>query len=222
MSSPKVANLNDGCVYIVDDDPDCRSATARLAAMFGYDVVDFSSAEAFLEHDRSAKKACAIVDNRMAGMSGMELQSKLIADGDNLPLIFLTGFAATPLVVEAMRQGALTLLEKPVRSEVLREALKEAFTMIDQAKRRTDPPADVLEKAKLIHLLSPREWEVANMVAAGKSNKKIAADLGLSEKTIEKHRSNCVSKLRVKSSTEMVRVIVTAEMIGLAARRNDE
>lgn len=210
-----------GHVYVVDDDEECRTAVARLVSRFGYHVVAFASAEEFLVYPRAAKtKACAIIDNRMTGMSGMELQTKLAADGDGLPLIFLTGHAEVPLVVEAMRQGALTLLEKPVRSDKLRAAIEDAFAESSQSgfgeHQRTDPPAESLEKAKLIHLLSRREWEVANFVATGYSNKQIAAELGLSEKTIEKYRSNCVSKLRASSSAEMVRIIVTAEMMGMS------
>ena len=149
-------------------------------------------------------------------MSGMGLQSRLADEGDDLPLIFLTGYAETQLVVKAMRKGALTLLEKPVSAATLLEAIEEAFTKISHSRfdKRIDPPDESLQKARLVHLLSPREREVADLVATGYSNKKIASELGLSEKTIEKHRSNCVRKLRVNSSAEMVRAIVTAEMMG--------
>lgn len=206
-----------GSVYVIDDESNCRVAVCRLVSSFGYRVIEFESAEDFLDHPRPHESACAIVDNRMSGMSGIDLQVKLTSRGDKIPLIFLTGFAETPLVVEVMQRGALTMLEKPVRADPLREALEQAFKPRPGfgALRRVDPSSESLEKAHLVHQLSPREHEVANLVASGYSNKKIAAELGLSEKTIEKYRSNCVRKLRVRSSAEMVRAIVTAEMMGI-------
>ena len=201
-------------VYVIDDERFCRTAVAKLVASFGYDVAEFDSAEDFLGFSRSDKSACAILDNRLPGMSGIDLQVQLAARGDKLPLIFLTGFADTTMVVEAMRKGAVTLLDKPVEAAVLRDALEKAFAPTEPI-RRIDPSSDSLEKARLIHQLSPREREVANLVASGYSNKRIAAELGLSEKTIEKYRSNCVRKLGVRSSAEMVRAVVTAEMLGI-------
>ncbi len=153
----------------------------------------------------------------MDGMSGIELQSELASRGDHLPIIFLTGFADVEITVEAMRKGAVTLLQKPVRSDPLHQAICEAFTSAEKPFNRVDVRhANIsAEHAQLVGQLSPREREVADLVANGYSNKRIASKLGLSEKTIEKHRSNCVRKLRVGSSAEMVRAIVTAEMLDL-------
>lgn len=113
-----------------------------------------------------------------------------------------------------MQRGATTLLEKPVHPDTLRDAIKDALSRNDQNKSKPQPSDESLEKARLVYLLSPREREVANLVATGYSSKKIAAELGLSQKTIEKHRANCIRKLRVDSSAEMVRAIVTAELMG--------
>jgi FixJ family two-component response regulator len=205
-------------VYIIDDDQNFRLVMRRLIETFGYEVETFASASTFLVHARDATPSCAIVDYRMDGMSGIELQAELTSRGDNLPIIFLTGFADVEITVEAMRNGAVTLLQKPVRSDPLQNAIREAFKSAEKtATNRIDVRhANIsAEHAQLVGQLSPREREVADLVATGYSNKRIARKLGLSEKTIEKHRSNCVRKLRVGSSAEMVRAIVVAEMLEL-------
>lgn len=204
-------------VFIVDDDQNFRTVMRRLIETFGYEVTEFASAREFLIHDRDDSPACAIVDYRMDGMSGIELQNELTARGDNLPIIFLTGFADVGITVEAMRNGAVTLLQKPVRSDPLHEAIREALDSKKASSNRIDVQHANISAAhaQLVGQLSPREREVADLVATGYSNKRIARKLGLSEKTIEKHRSNCVRKLRVGSSAEMVRAIVVAEMLDL-------
>ena len=215
VEAPNAAKLKR--VFIVDDDRNFRTVMRRLIETFGYEVTEFSSAREFLLHDRDDCPACAIVDYRMEGMTGIELQNELVARHDNLPIIFLTGFADVDITVEAMRNGAVTLLQKPVRSDPLRQAIAEAFESKKTQSNRIDVQHSNVsaEHAQLVGQLSPREREVANLVATGYSNKRIARKLGLSEKTIEKHRSNCVRKLRVGSSAEMVRAIVVAEMLNL-------
>lgn len=204
-------------VFIVDDDQNFRTVMRRLIETFGYEVSEFPSAREFLVHERDDSPAVAIVDYRMDGMSGIELQNELTTRGDNLPIIFLTGFADVDITVEAMRNGAVTVLQKPVRSDPLNQAIREAFESKNAPANRIDVQhANIsAEHAQLVGQLSPREREVADLVATGYSNKRIARKLGLSEKTIEKHRSNCVRKLRVGSSAEMVRAIVVAEMLNL-------
>ncbi len=203
-------------VYIIDDDEGCRSSLQRLVQSFGYDVFSFASAEEFLNYDRSDSAPvaeCAIVDYRLSGMSGLDLQDTLRQCAPHMMLMLMSGVAPFATAAEAVRKGALALLEKPIRGVLLQSALHDAFagSLVSTAHREEAS----MEKVRLVRRLSPREREVAQLVAQGLSNKEMAQKLTLSEKTIEKYRSNCVKKLLAKSSTEMVRTVVMAEMLGV-------
>lgn len=204
-------------VYVVDDDDDCRASILKLIESLGYEALGFESAEQFLQFDGSDREivaACLIVDFRLTGMSGLELQEALQQRGRKMPLVLMSGVAPFATAAEAVRRGVVSLLEKPIRGGPLRSVLQNAFssmTVVSAAR----PDQAHLEKMRLVQRLSPREREVARMVAEGLSNRQIATELHLSEKTVEKYRSNCVRKLLAKNSTDMVRTIVMAEMHGL-------
>jgi FixJ family two-component response regulator len=205
-------------VYVIDGQRDCRLANVETISRFGYRVIEFESAYDFLGFSRPSDGACALVSDPMIGTSARDFQGTLSAQGDNIPLIFLAGRVEMPWVVDVMRRGAFSVLERPVSADQLRTTLQELFAGDRvSVSSRVPPSRESLEKARLTPELSRREREVANLVATGYSNKKIACALGLSEKTIEKYRSNCVRKLRVRSSAEMVRAIVTAEMMGIGS-----
>ncbi len=205
-------------VFVIDDDDSCRSAICRLLSSIGFASVEFASAEAFLNFNRESDEGhaeCAIVDHHMTGMSGLELQAELTRRSDAIPMIFMSGVAEFATAAEAMRNGAVQLLEKPVRAASLKSALENAFSRQALSAVASRPKYDMMNRVKLVHRLSPREYEVAQMVTQGHSTKQIASKLQLSEKTIEKYRSNIVKKLGVRSSTEMVRMVVTAELLGI-------
>lgn len=203
-------------IYLVDDDSELRSRVTRWLTDLGYAWQEFESAEQFLEIKRVEPSGCILVAQDLPGLSGLDLQHALIQERDLVPLILMMTSASLDTVIRAIRNGAVTILQKPLQLEPLRHALREAFELMTGISFESSwRGARSMKSVHLVHLLSPREREVASMVADGLSNKQIAGALGLSEKTIEKYRSNCVRKLNARSSAEMVRTIVTAEIFGV-------
>ena len=197
-------------VYIVDDDADVREGFGLLMETVGQPYKAYASAVAFLEDFHDSMRGCLVLDIRMPRMSGIDLQQKLIEQGSLLPIIFITGHGDIPLAVEAMRRGALDFIRKPFREQNLLDRINEALD-IENGKRQTKiDRQQVLER---FTGLSERELEVLELVAEGKMNKVVAQDLGISERTVEVHRSHIMHKLGVQTLAQLARLKIEAEML---------
>lgn len=197
-------------VHVVDDDEGVREGLGLLLESMGQAYELYSSAVDFLEVYDASKSGCLVLDIRMPRMSGLELQEKLKDLGCLLPVIFITGHGDIPMAVEAMRRGALDFIRKPFREQDLLDRINEALNF-DAGHRK-----DLLDQQQLrdkIGELSERERDVFYRVAAGEMNKVIGMDLGISERTVEVHRSNVMQKLGVKTLAQLVRIKIQAEML---------
>jgi len=196
-------------VFVVDDDPSVRRSLTRLLASAGYTVEAFASAKEFLAREPYAGPCCLVLDVRMPGLSGLELQETLAAAGRRMSIVFVTGHVDVPMSVRAMKRGAADLLTKPVDDKVLLAAIQRAL-----AKDVADlgEEARVADVRKRVKLLSPRETEVFALVVTGMLNKQIASALGISEKTIKVHRARVMEKMRAGSVAELVRL---ADRVGV-------
>jgi FixJ family two-component response regulator len=192
-------------VHVVDDDPAVRRSLAWLLEGEGLVVQTHASAEDFLGALMPEQPGCALVDLRMPGMSGLELQQALAARGVALPIVFVTAHGDVPLAVTAMRRGAVDFIEKPFNDEALIEAVHRALGA-DARQRGSDE--ERAEFRSRIATLSPREREVLEAVVTGKPNKLIAATLGISIKTVEVHRGRVMDKIGAGSLAALVRLVV--------------
>jgi FixJ family two-component response regulator len=198
-------------VFLVDDDAGVLKAVSRLLRGRGYAVRPYASPREFLDHHDPALPGCAVLDVAMPDLDGLALQQALTAEGAHRPVIFITGKGDVPTSVRAMKAGAVDFLTKPVRDEVLVEAIARAKKQDADARKRHGELAAV--QAKLA-TLTPREREVLGHVVAGRLNKQIAGDLGTVEKTIKVHRSRMMEKLGVRTVADLVRL---AEKAGISA-----
>jgi two-component system response regulator FixJ len=192
-------------VCIVDDDEAMRDALRTLIRSVGIGTREYASAEQFLEDHDNDQPGCLILDVRMPGMSGLDLQDALVVRNINLPVIVITGHADIPMAVRAMRAGAVDFLEKPFREQDLLQRIKQAIEQ-DAAARRERARKE--EIAARFDALTPRERQVLDLVVAGKHNKAIAAQLNVSHKTIEFHRARIMAKIQVSSIPQLVRLAV--------------
>ena len=198
-------------VFLVDDDSSVRKALARLIRAAGYEVAPFASARQFFESKpETAGVACLVLDVRMPGVNGLELQEALQAAKIAIPIIFITGYGDIPMGVQAMKAGAVDFLTKPCHDQDLLTAIQQAIAQ-DQQARQVQAEVDDLQRR--LATLTPREREVLTLVVAGKLNKQVAAALGTGEKTIKVHRGRVMAKLRVRSLADLVRL---AEKAGIA------
>jgi FixJ family two-component response regulator/signal transduction histidine kinase len=196
-------------VCVVDDDATVREGLVRLFAAAGHTVASYASAHEFLARASLADVACLVLDNRMAGMSGLELSARLAADGNTPPVVFMTGDGDVETGVAAMRLGAVDYLTKPVDGEVLLGAVRKAIERHALERRRG------LEREACkarIGRLSPREREILAHVVRGRLNKQIAADLDIAEQTVKQHRGRVMEKLEVRSVAELVRLCEASEL----------
>src|SRR5215217_6195032 len=197
-------------VHIVDDDEAFRIATDRLLRASGYVVETYESAERLLQKlPDDASPSCILLDIRIPGLSGPEVQERLSALGSNLPIVFLTGHADIRTTVQVMKAGADDLLTKPVTRDELIGAIERAIAR-SEALREKDGQISTLRK--LVDSLTPRERQVFERVARGKMNKEIGRELGATERTIKAHRSHLMEKLKIASVAELV---VIAERLGI-------
>ncbi len=196
-------------IHMVDDDSAVRTAMGRLLRTMGYKVSLYGSAAEFLAGPPKSERGCVLLDVQMPGLSGPELQDQLTRTGCLLPIIFLTGHGDIPMSVRAIKAGAEDFLAKPVRKEVLQEAIERALRRYDVSHDR-NARMNVYRQHAL--KLTQREQEVFNLVIRGRLNKQIAYELGASERTIKAHRHNIMSKFQVRSLAELVSI---AEHLGL-------
>ena len=192
-----------GTVFLVDDDDGLRRATARLLTSYGFEVCAFASAEEFLAAFDARAPGCLLLDLRMPGTSGLQLQEALAQRGAAPPIVFLTGHADVPASVMAMKRGAIDFLEKPVKEDELVAALERALEL--DAKRRGErEELEVLQGRYAA--LTPREREVLAEMIAGQLNKQAAFSLGIAERTVKLHRSRVMEKMGADSLPELVRM----------------
>ena len=193
-------------VYVVDDDPALRDSLELLMRSVQLPVATFDSAQAFLDGYREGAPGCLVLDIRMPGMSGLDLQERLLPEGIHLPVIIITGHGDVPMAVRALKSGALDFIEKPFNDQLLLDTVKRALEL-DAREREGRGQKAALEER--LSKLTPREREVLEMVVAGRSNKQMAADLGVSQKTIEAHRAKVMEKSGARSLSDLMRMILT-------------
>jgi two-component system response regulator FixJ len=193
---------------VVDDDRDARHSLSALVSAMGLAARPFDSAEAFLNQYDPGQPGCLVTDHRMAGTSGLELQRQLIERGIKLPVIIITAYATPSIAVQAMQQGAVTLLEKPCDDRVLADAIRQGLAR--DAQQRRAAGARQMSVSRLARL-SPEERRVLDMMLAGKSNKLIAIELNLSMRTVEARRQKIYAKTKTESIAELIRLVLEAE-----------
>jgi len=187
-------------IYIVDDDASIRHSLGWLLESAKYRVATFSSAEEFLQHADPDQFGCLILDVRMPGMDGLDLQQQLMAHATALPIIILTGHGDVPMAVRAMTQGAFDFVQKPFNGPQLLEKIKAA---VDFARLRLDNKNNQAEQLRRIQTLTRREQQVMYLIVDGKANKVIAFELGVSLRTVEVHRHRVMEKMQVHSVAEL-------------------
>jgi FixJ family two-component response regulator len=190
-------------VLVIDDDSEFRASVARLLRTIGLETRQFSSVSDFLKADPIDGPACLVLDVRLPGQSGLELQRELTAANRQLPIIFMTAHADVPMSVQAMKGGAIEFLTKPFRDQDLLDAV-EAGLARDRARRERDKVLRALKER--FDSLSSREREVLVQVAAGRLNKQIASDIGISESTVKVHRTHLMRKMKARSLPELSRM----------------
>jgi two-component system, LuxR family, response regulator FixJ len=193
----------DPTVFVVDDDPAMRDSLCWLLQSVDLHVETYPSADAFLAAYDVGRPGCLVLDVRMPGMSGLNLQDELRTRNIRLPIIMLSGHAEVPTAVRALKAGAIDFMEKPFSDELLLDRIRQA---IDLDREQRDAGARRAAVAERYALLTPREREVMELVTAGKANKVIAADLGLSPKTVEVHRAAVMDKMHADSVADLVRM----------------
>ena len=196
-------------VFIVDDNPSVRKALTRLVRSAGYEVRAFASAKEFLADGHADGVACLVLDIRMPGLSGIDLQRELNNAKKIIPIVFITGHGDVPMSVRAMKNGAVDFFPKPVKDTDLLNAIEQALARCARERSERDEMEDIQSR---VDSLTPREREVLEHVVAGQLNKQVAYDLGTVEKTIKVHRARVMDKMGVDSLAELVRL---AERAGI-------
>ncbi|MGI9292534.1 MAG: response regulator transcription factor [Pseudomonadales bacterium] len=203
------ANKIQQTVYVVDDDEAVLDALALLLDTVGLNCQTFCSANAFLDAYDGVSRGCLVLDIRMPGMSGLELQEKLVEKDVLLPIIFITGHGDIPMAVEAMRSGAHDFIRKPFREQELLDRINEALALESGIRHQQFERSAIVLKLKT---LTDREREVFERITAGEANKVIAIELEISERTVEVHRAHVMKKMAAKSLAQLVRMKIIAEM----------
>ncbi len=205
-----------GLVFAIDDDASVRKGVARLLRSAGYKSEIFESASDFLARPPHSGPSCVIVDVQMPGINGMDLQETLIQHRREEQLVFITGHGDIPMCAQAMKAGAVDFLRKPFRDDELLECVERALIRSAEHRRRN---AEKDETRRLLDLLTPREFEVMQLVITGMLNKQIAGELGTAEKTVKVHRGRVMQKLGVTSVAELVMFMQRAGLASAAKHK---
>ena len=192
-----------GTIYVVDDDEAVRDSLQWLLEGKEYRVRCFDSAESFLSRYDAREVACLIVDIRMGGMTGLELQNRLIEARSPLPIVFITGHGDVPMAVDTMKKGAMDFIQKPFKEDQLVTLVER---MLDQAKETFAEHQSAANRGALMARLTLREAQVLERIVAGRLNKQIADDLGISIKTVEAHRANIMEKLNANTVADLLKI----------------
>ncbi|MEI6732773.1 MAG: response regulator [Comamonadaceae bacterium] len=192
-----------GTIYVVDDDEAVRDSLQWLLEGKEYRVRCFDSAESFLSRYDAREVACLIVDIRMGGMTGLELQNRLIEARSPLPIVFITGHGDVPMAVDTMKKGAMDFIQKPFKEDQLVTLVER---MLDQAKETFAEHQIAANRGALMARLTLREAQVLERIVAGRLNKQIADDLGISIKTVEAHRANIMEKLNANTVADLLKI----------------
>jgi RNA polymerase sigma factor (sigma-70 family) len=196
---------NDPTVFIVDDDEGVRSALALLMESIGMPVETFESAQTFLDQFDPLRSGCLILDVRMKGMSGLDLQERLTNEAIYPPVIIITGHGDVPMAVRAVKVGAVDFIEKPFNDQVLLDSIHRAIEQDAQRRGKAMRRAEIEER---LERLTPREQEILNLVVSGKRNKTIAFELDISQSTVEAHRSKVMEKMQARSLSDLMRMML--------------
>jgi two-component system response regulator FixJ len=193
-------------VYLIDDDPGIQDSVRRLLKSVGLPLQTFTTAQEFLEkYDPATSVGCLVLDIRMPGMSGLELQQRLRERGDDMPIIIVSGHADVPMTVRAIKAGAVDFLEKPYNEQVLLDRIQDAIQQ--DVERRTEQ-TERGEIERRMKTLTPREREVLDLLVSGKPNKTIASDLNISRKTLDIHRGKVLQKMEAETVADLVRMVL--------------
>ena len=194
-------------VFIVDDDQGVREAVSLLMESIGLAAEVYPSAQAYLAAFDPTRPGCLVLDVRMRGMSGLELQQRLAAEPLHPPIVIITGHGDVPMAVRAVQAGAVDFIEKPFNDQVLLDAVHRALQRDAEMRGQAMRLADIKDR---LQRLTPREREILDLIVAGRRNKLIAADLGISQSTVEAHRAKVMEKLEARSLSDLMRLVLQA------------
>jgi FixJ family two-component response regulator len=203
MAKPSEAAAAAPIVYVIDDDDGMRRALNLLLSTVGYKTLVFANPADFLAQFDPDTHGCLVLDIRMPGMSGLELQQHLNRTGSMLPVIFITGHGDVPMAVQAMKEGAFEFIQKPFRDQDLLDRINHALQQDAETRGNLARRADIVRR---LETLTPRERQVMDMVVDGSANKVIAIDLNLSERTVEIHRAKVMEKMGARSVAHLVKL----------------
>ena len=213
MQTPIIRSTDNPIVYVVDDDPDVRGGLRDVLQSVGLKVEVFGSAAEWLANRLPEQVSCLVLDVRLPGLSGLDLQAELAAAQIKVPVIFITGHGDIPMTVKAMKAGAMEFLTKPVREQDLLDAVRAA---LDRDRSRREYDQETHELRTRFGALSTRERQIMALVTSGLMNKRIAGEIGVSEVTVKVHRHNVMKKLGARSLADLVRI---ADLLNVSQNR---
>jgi FixJ family two-component response regulator len=206
-----ISAASNGTIFIVDDDEADRDSLAALLSTYGFQPQTYGSAQEFLADFAPTSRGCLLLDVRLPGMSGLDLQERLAQQGVHLPVIVITAYGDVPTAVRAMKAGAVEFIEKPYHGDLVVSAIR---SVLDQELQTARRESETVEIASRIGRLTPRERQVMEQLVAGRQNKEIAHALGISPRTVEIHRARVMDKMEARSLSHLVRMAIITGRAG--------